>query len=43
MADFFSVEDLDNAFGKMREAVARAKALAIPHDQFIAENCRSSN
>ena len=41
MADFFSVEDLDGAFAKMREAVARAKALAIPHECFIAENCRS--
>ncbi len=43
LADFFSTDDLDDAFAKMREAVARAKALAIPHDQFIAANCRSRN
>lgn len=39
-ADFFSVEDLDDAFAKMRTAVARASALAIPHDQFIRSGCR---
>jgi tryptophan halogenase len=41
MADFFRVDDLDSAFAKMREAVAKAKALAMPHERFIAENCRS--
>jgi len=41
MADFFSADDLDSAFAKMREAVAKAKALAMPHERFIAENCRS--
>jgi tryptophan halogenase len=40
-ADFFSVADLDDAFAKMREAIGRARALAVPHEQFIAANCRS--
>lgn len=41
LADFFTEADLEGAFAKMRDAVARAKALAIPHERFIAEHCRN--
>jgi len=41
LGDFFSEDDLDSAFAKMREAIARAKALAMPHEEFIAAHCRA--
>jgi len=41
LGDFFSEDDLDTAFAKMREAIARAKALAMPHEEFIAAHCRA--
>jgi tryptophan 7-halogenase len=41
LADQFSVEELGGSFARMREAIGRAAALAVPHERFIAENCRS--
>ena len=41
LGDFFSEDDLDSAFAKMRGAIARAKALAMPHEEFIAAHCRA--
>ncbi|WP_324699657.1 tryptophan halogenase family protein [Novosphingobium aerophilum] len=39
LADQLTVEELGASFAKMREAIGRAAALAVPHARFIAENC----
>ncbi|MGO4167392.1 tryptophan halogenase family protein [Novosphingobium sp. PhB55] len=39
LADQLSAEELGASFAKMREAIGRATALGIPHDEFIAEHC----
>jgi tryptophan halogenase len=36
MADYFTKPELDSALGRMREAIARAQALAVPHEAFLA-------
>lgn len=41
LADQFSVEELGGSFARMRDAIGRAASLAIPHETFIAQNCRS--
>ena len=38
MADHFSDEQLDGAMRRMREAIAKAVALATPHEAFLAQN-----
>ncbi|MHA6718719.1 tryptophan halogenase family protein [Sphingomonas sp. RS6] len=35
LADHFTDDELAGAFGRMREAIARASALAVPHHQFL--------
>lgn len=39
LADQLSVDELGASFAKMREAIGRATAIAVPHSVFIAENC----
>jgi tryptophan halogenase len=36
MADYFTKPELDSALRRMREAIARAKALAVSHEEFLA-------
>ncbi|PZR35460.1 tryptophan halogenase family protein [Caulobacter segnis] len=36
MADYFTPTELDSAMRRMREAIDRAKALAVPHEAFLA-------
>lgn len=36
MADYFTDAELDSALGRIREAIGRAKALATPHEAFLA-------
>ncbi|USI72426.1 tryptophan halogenase family protein [Sphingomonas morindae] len=39
MADYFTADELDSAMARMRAAIDRAAALAVPHARFIAERC----
>jgi hypothetical protein len=39
--DFFSEDDLDSACVKRRDAIARAEALALPYQEFIAAHCQA--
>ena len=43
LADQLSLDELGASFAKMREAIGRATALAVPHATFIAENCAASS
>jgi tryptophan halogenase len=41
LADYFTGPELDSATRRMREAIARVEAMAMPHARFIAETCKS--
>jgi tryptophan halogenase len=42
MADYFTPSELDSALRRMREAIARAKALAAPHEAFLASRATAA-